>query len=279
MRFIAEVSATAVRKVDPFDSCRDLLVAAHDHGRRLSGQLGVAETHRETRRRKDEKRADKLLHRLLPGGVYAELVESGDSEPRYYPEAVLFFSDFVGFTKIAAALTPRPVIEELSDLFASFVSIMAKHGCERIETIGDAYVAVAGLDVEIPGEKKAGSAIRMVRAAISIQEYLAERNEKATAIGGSQFVARIGVHRGPIIGGIVGRARVRYGIFGDAVNTTQRLEDACTPGGICVSPALRDALEASDSAEFSLIPNSTVEAKGKGLLKVWNVERRGVVSS
>lgn len=77
-----------------------------------------------------------------------------------------------------------------------------------------------------------------------------------------------------------GHHRIRFGIFGDAVNTTQRLEAACRSGGICVSRELRDALAgALEKAEFSLIPDLTVEAKGKGSLKVWYVERAAVPSA
>ncbi len=244
-------------------------------------QLGAAETHRETQRRKEEKRTDKLLRGLLPGAAYAELVQSGESTPRYYPDAVVFFSDFVGFTKIAAALTPRQVIEELSDLFASFDSIMTAHGCERIETIGDAYLAVAGLNTESSNsvdsaDRKRDNAVRMAGAAIEIQEYLLERNKNAGEVGGSQFVARIGLHDGPIIGGIVGRERIRYGIFGDAVNTAQRLETACDPGGICISQSMHEILSgAPGGSAFEITPHGEITLKGKGAMNVWYLWRAG----
>ena len=78
----------------------------------------------------------------------------------------------------------------------------------------------------------------------------------------------------------MGRNRIRFGIFGDAVNTTQRLDAACRPGGICVSRELRDALAAApETAEFSLVPDSAVEAKGKGTIRVWYVERAAAPSA
>ncbi len=144
---------------------------------------------------------------------------------------------------------------------------------QRIETIGDGYLAVSGLTSE-PEPEENGPAVRLVRAALDIQDYLDERNRRADELGGPKFQARIGLHLGGIIGGIVGRNRIRFGIFGDAVNTTQRLEAACRPGGICVSGELRDALAAApDAGEFALVPEGTAKAKGKGTLKVWYVER------
>ena len=193
-----------------------------------SMQLGAAETQRETERRKEQKRADQLLRGIVPGGVYSELVHSSEAAPRYYPDAAIFFSDFVGFTKIAAALTPRQLIEELSDLFANFDLIMAAP----------------------------------------------ERNKQAAEIGGSQFVARIGVHSGPIIGGIVGRERIRYGIFGDAANTTQRLEAACEPGSVCVSESIHELLSSSPyGSDFTMTAGGTIKPKGKSEMKTWYLRR------
>jgi adenylate cyclase len=192
-----------------------------------------------------------------------------EAEPRYYPDAIVFFSDFAGSTRIASALTPRQVIEELSNLFANFDLIMTKHDCERIETIGDAYLAVAGLGAE---NATCNAALRMTRAAVAIQEYLSARNEQAEKVGGSRFEARIGIHDGPIIGGIVGRERIRYGIFGDAVNTAQRLEAACAPGGVLVSDSLRSRLlDCESPLRLALESAGEITPKGKAPVKVWTV--------
>jgi len=189
---------------------------------------------------------------------------------------VVFFSDFAGFTRIASALTPRQVLEELSDLFANFDSIMEENGCERIETIGDAYLAVAGLKPESGPDVFREDARRMARAALAIQAYLRERNRKAGELGGSQFEARIGLHDGPIIGGVVGRDRIRYGIFGDAVNTASRLETACTPGEVCVSDSLRELLcHDAGGSEFLLTSAGEITPKGKGAMKVWSLATAG----
>jgi class 3 adenylate cyclase len=234
---------------------------------RSAVQLGAAETNLKAERRKVEQRAHRILRGILPENVFQEVVEHGESAPRFFPPAVVFFSDFAGFTKIASALTPRQVIEELSDLFGHFDEIMRQHGCDRIETIGDAYLAVAGLR---EGADLSGNAVRMAQAALAIQEYLAERNRLAGEVGGSRFIARIGIHAGPIIGGIVGRERIRYGIFGDTVNTAQRLEAACEPGNILVSAPVRDAINGA-AEPFELVQSETITPKGKGSIKTWEI--------
>ncbi len=118
----------------------------------------------------------------------------------------------------------HPVIEELSDMFGRFDAIMADNRCEHIETIGDGYLAVTSLAPDRPDSEPSVDAARMANAALGIQDYLLQRNQSAAEIGGTQSLARIGLHSGPIIGGMVGRGRLRYGIFGDSTHTTQRFE-------------------------------------------------------
>jgi class 3 adenylate cyclase len=258
-----------------------------EHIQRMSDereQRQALEGQRQIEMRNRHQRVDSALRAVLPEHAYHELAESGESEPRHYPKAVVFTSDFAGFTRIASALTPRQVIEELSDLFANFDSIMSANECDRVETIGDAYLAVAGLrstspaevriDLTIHDDRPCEDAHRMARAAIAIQAYLGERNKRASELGGSQFVARIGLHSGPIVGGVVGRDRIRYGIFGDAVNTSQRLEAACKPGEVSVSEVVFSMLGRESSSEFKLSPAGEITPKGKGPMKVWTLGAR-----
>jgi len=241
---------------------------------RGSAQLRAATLMQNVESTRRVQRADEILKGVLPSSVYEEVVRTGDVAARYFPMAVLFLSDFAGFTRIASALTPRQVIEELSDMFGNFDRIMEENGCERIETIGDGYLAVAGLK-ENPATTAAEPAtelgVRMVRAALQIQDYLAERNARTQAIGGSLFHARIGLHAGPILGGLVGRERLRYGIFGDPTNTVQRFEAACVPGRITVSESVYKLLSDGQAADLALDVRESIEAKGKGSLKAWEV--------
>lgn len=112
------------------------LVEEMDKAARESGpiQLGALETRRSVEKQKQEQRADKLLRAIVPHQAYVELIESGESAPRYYPNTVVFFSDFAGFTRIAAALSPRQIIEELSDLFETNTPASSAVRCSKHES-------------------------------------------------------------------------------------------------------------------------------------------------
>ena len=239
---------------------------------RLSARAGIFSLSDEIRKLQNQKkqndtkakRDDALLRAILPPTAYDELGESGSREARYYDNVGIFYSDFADFTEIANGIPPRYLMGVLSDIFDEFDRIMGDHGCERIEAIGDAYLAVSGLtpvDDAMP---------RIARAAIEIGISLDARNLRHRSLGVPQFVARTGLHCGSIIGGLVGNDRLRYAIFGDAVNTTQRLEAGCVPGEITISETAAELLRGT--AEFSLRQRAPVHAKGKGPLRAWVLE-------
>jgi class 3 adenylate cyclase len=214
------------------------------------------------------RRSDSLLRGILPPSAYAEFEQTGECRARHLEHVAIFYSDFAGFTQIAAGMHPDQLVDVLGELFGAFDRIMAEHGCERVETIGDAYLAVAGLDAA--DERSTGSRVAdMVRAALDVARYLTGRNGEFRALGAPEFHARIGVHAGSIVGGLVGTERVRYAVFGDAVNTSQRLEAGGKPGIVTVSAQVREALRGTDGIE--LIERPVISAKGKGDLPVWEV--------
>ncbi|TVQ23454.1 MAG: adenylate/guanylate cyclase domain-containing protein [Spirochaetaceae bacterium] len=232
----------------------------NDQIARLRDEYGDA---KETARR-----SDSLLRGILPPSAYAEFQQTGECRARHLEGVAIFYSDFAGFTQIAAGMHPDQLVDILGQLFGAFDRIMAEHGCERVETIGDAYLAVAGLDAT--DERSTGSRVAdMVHAAIEVARYLIGRNGEFRALGTPEFQARIGVHAGSIVGGLVGTERVRYAIFGDAVNTAQRLEAGGQPGSVTVSAEAREAILGTDGIE--LIERPAVSAKGKGDLQVWEV--------
>ena len=212
------------------------------------------------------RRSDTLLRGILPPSAYAEFQQTGECRARHIERVAIFFSDFAGFTQIAAGMHPDQLVDVLGQLFGAFDRIMVEHGCERVETIGDAYLAVAGLDVSEERSFECRVA-DMVRAAVDVARYLVGRNGEFRALGAPEFQARIGVHTGSIVGGLVGTERVRYAVFGDAVNTAQRLEAGGRPGAVTVSAAVRDAVDGVDG--IGLIERPAISAKGKGDLPVW----------
>jgi class 3 adenylate cyclase len=228
--------------------------------------------------REKRERDDAMLKAMLPPSAYREREREGSCRARYFENAAVFFSDFAGFTQIAAGIPPRQLVDALGEIFDKFDVIMARNGCERIEVIGDAYLAVCGLaevSADSDGDRQATmpsdcSVARLARAAIEIVRFLAERNRTDAAIGGPQFVARIGLHTGPVVGGLVGGERLRYAIFGDTVNTAQRLQAGARPGEVTASDTVAGILRRF--ADFSLRGRPSIEAKGKGTLEAWVVD-------
>ncbi|MEL7159339.1 MAG: adenylate/guanylate cyclase domain-containing protein [Bacteroidota bacterium] len=206
--------------------------------------------------REERQRSEELLLNILPVTVAAELKETGKATVRRYDAATVMFSDFKGFSALAAQLPPEQLIGHLDEAFRAFDEIVARHGVEKIKTIGDAYMCVGGLPLEI-----ADHAIRTVRAALEMQAYLR---------GHEHFAARIGIHTGPVVAGVVGKHKFVYDIWGDTVNQASRLEVAGEAGRVAISRAVRDAL----GEEFICTPAGTFQAKNIGELERFFVVAR-----
>ena len=166
------------------------------------------------------------------------------------------FADLVDFTSAAARISPRELIEELTGLFNAFDGIVSRHGAERIKTIGDAYLAVCGMP--IPSLDHAQT---MVRVGLDFLEFLARHNREA----GKSCQARIGVHTGPVIGGIVGRQHYLYDIFGDAVNTAVRVQSAARPMSLLITPKTYHLVKDL----FPFTPKGLVDLKGRGPMELY----------
>jgi class 3 adenylate cyclase len=202
----------------------------------------------------EEARSQRLLRNILPERVIVELRETGVSQPECFEEVTVFFSDIVDFTASSATMSPAELIAELSDIFSQFDRIFVKNGCERIKTIGDAYMSVSGLST--PDPEHAG---HILDAALGVRAYLIERNRTARF----RWQMRFGIHSGAVTGGIVGTEKYIYDIFGDTVNTASRMEKYSEPMRIRLSEATMKLT--ADRFDFSDI--GEIEVKGKGMMK------------
>lgn len=205
-------------------------------------------------------KTEELLANILPEKVISDLKEKGRSEPHLFKNVTVLFSDFVDFTKFSTTISPKTLINELSDIFTAFDEIIEKHNCERIKTIGDAYMAVCGM----PNEDSA-HAKNIVMAALEMREYLKQRNTVSKYI----WENRIGIHSGPVVGGIVGVKKYLYDIFGDTVNTASRVETASEAMHITVSQSTHDLI----SDYFELSSKRLVKLKGKKDMNLYFVNK------
>ncbi|MCW5752234.1 MAG: adenylate/guanylate cyclase domain-containing protein [Alphaproteobacteria bacterium] len=180
---------------------------------------------------KQKERVEKLLLNIMPRSVYEELKDFGTTTPRRFDSASVLMLDFVGFSEMAVQADPGTVVAELNDIFTSFDRIVETFGCERIKTIGDAYVAVAGLP-----EPEGEDTVNLARAALRMRRYLERRNSAHQ----TAWVARIGIATGTVIGSLVGIQKYVYDIFGPAVNLAARLEHHSQPAEITICADTND---------------------------------------
>ncbi|MBT4426775.1 MAG: adenylate/guanylate cyclase domain-containing protein, partial [Rhodospirillaceae bacterium] len=154
---------------------------------------------RELQKEKD--RVEKLLLNIMPKSVYEEMKDYGSTTPQRFEMASVIMLDFVDFTEMAISRDPTALIAELNDIFSAFDRIVELFGCERIKTIGDAYMAVSGMP-----EETADHAQNIAKVALRVKRYLEKRN----AANPQDWRCRIGINTGPIIGSIVGVQKYVY---------------------------------------------------------------------
>lgn len=163
---------------------------------------------------REKERTESLLHNILPIEVAKELLETGSVKPARFEDVSILFTDFKEFTNIVVTIPTRKLISQLNELFSEFDDIMEAEGIEKIQTVGDAYLAASGLPEEVPDH-----ALRCIRAAKKMIDFLNRRNETSAI----KWKIRIGIHSGPIAAGVVGKKKFAYDIFGDTINTASGL--------------------------------------------------------
>ncbi|MEM1323590.1 MAG: adenylate/guanylate cyclase domain-containing protein [Bacteroidota bacterium] len=240
-----------------------LVIGGLLYSRKLNRQLNqknIAIEQQKTEISAEKKKSDELLLNILPESVAAELKETGKAAPKRYENVTVMFTDFKDFTPLVASIPVATLIEELNDIFSCFDDILEANEIEKIETIGDAYLAVCGLPQENPEH-----AIRCVNAAHQMLEYLKERNHNSTI----QWRMRVGIHTGPVVAGVVGKKKFAYDVFGDSVNTASRIESNGEPGRINISQTTYEQLK--DQSDLHFESRGRIAAKGKGEINMWFV--------
>jgi adenylate cyclase len=207
--------------------------------------------------------ADALLANILPGPVAERLKERpGERIADSVPEASVLFSDLVGFTSLAQRLGVTRTVALLDAIVTQFDRLAAAHGVEKIKTIGDGYMAVAG--VSRPGPDHLA---RLARLALSLPECVAQ----LSAAHGVALQIRIGIASGPLMAGVIGADKFSYDVWGETVNLAARLESHGLPGEIQVSAAVKAAL----GDGFRCEPRGEIEVKGVGRIETWLLKGEG----
>lgn len=210
----------------------------------------------------EKQKSEDLLLNILPAKTAEELMKNGRANAYRHEQVTVFFSDFVSFTAIASKLEPEKLVTELDHCFRTFDEIVASYGLEKIKTIGDAYLFIGGHQGN-PNQ----AAIDCVRAARDIQAFLRSHAATAKVQNRPTFRARIGLHSGPLVAGVVGTHKFAYDIWGETVNIAARMETNGIPESIVVSDATYKLIR----SEFACRPYKTfVEHELE--VKMWEVE-------
>ena len=201
--------------------------------------------------------ADELLHALLPKKAADEIRSFGTVIPRRYENVAVLFCDVTNFTAYCDKHEPEDVVSRLDALFVIFERVVAKHGLEKIKTIGDGFMAVAGLLHKVDDPIAAAVRCGLEMATTLIDAHLG-------------WEVKVGVHAGPVVAGVVGQERYQFDIWGDTVNVAARMVEMSPPGSVA---ATREIFELV-AREFHGDPLGELEIKGKGMISVFSMRPR-----
>ena len=211
----------------------------------------------------ERQRSENLLLNILPSSIAEELKKYGQAPTRRYDSVSVLFADFKNFTLISETLTPEELVSELDYCFKGFDKIVGKYNLEKIKTIGDAYMCAGGL----PDPFQAPP-INVIKAAMEMQSFLQEHKRQRQSEGRLFFEARIGIHTGPIIAGVVGEKKFAYDIWGDTVNVAARMESSSDAGKVNISSSTYHLIKDQFKCEY----RGKISVKNKGEVDMYWVE-------
>jgi adenylate cyclase len=208
--------------------------------------------------RRESERQRALLHNTLPAHIAERLLKDETTVADLHENVGILFLDIVAFTAVASDMEPRHLVDLLNKVFSICDDIAQQYALTKIKTIGDAYLAVSGLS-----NASEQHVANLARAAAEIQMRLQKQD----------LVVRIGLHCGPVIAGVIGKERLQYDIWGDAVNVAARMEQTCEPGRIQCSEAMAEQLlRSADGSALHVQLRGEMEIKGKGRMRTYWLE-------
>lgn len=207
--------------------------------------------------------SDKLLHNILPDQIARRLKSDEPVIADNYEAVSVLFADVVDFTPMSADMPPAQLVGLLNDVFSTFDGFVKDLGLEKIKTVGDGYMAAAG----VPAARR-DHAHAIAELALRMRDHVSVHH-----FTGHRISLRIGINSGPVVAGVVGTHKFAYDLWGDVVNMASRMESEGVPGSIQITPATYELLR----HEFVCEPRGPITVKGKGEMKTYLLRsRRGV---
>jgi class 3 adenylate cyclase/HD superfamily phosphodiesterase len=210
-----------------------------------------------------DRRINQLLGNIFPQNVLNDLNTTGKFSPKRIEEGVVLFTDFVAFSKIAKHQKPMELLHQLEEYFNKFDEIVERYKLEKVKTIGDAYMALAGVT-----ESNKKPAVRACLAAIEMRDYIINRKQLAIATNQEFWEIRIGLHSGPLVAGIIGSKKISFDVWGDTVNIAARAEQNSEENSISIT----DRIAGHVLPYFDLIHRGEIEIKYGGQVDMFFLE-------
>lgn len=248
-----------------------LIIALFTYGRfRSSRKAKISLEEKNKIIEKERENSENLLLNILPQNIAQELKEHGKARARRFDQVTVLLTDFKNFTRMAERLTPEELVDELDKCFKAFDFIIQQYpDIEKIKTIGDAYMCASGLS------NRGAYPDSMIRAALEMQQFLDEQKLENSRMGKPFFEARIGIHTGPVVAGVVGVKKFAYDIWGETVNVAARMESSCEEGRINISHTTYQWIAARFECEY----RGKIEAKNMGSVDMYYVVRENAQSA
>lgn len=213
----------------------------------------------------ERQRTEELLLNILPQPIAERLKLEPHTIADQFSEATVLFADVVGFTQLSSRISAAELVVLLNRLFSMFDELAEKHGAEKIKTIGDAYMVVAGLPMP-----RSDHAEAIADFALDMQGAVARFNVEQN----QSFSIRIGINTGPVVAGVIGIKRFIYDLWGDTVNIASRMESHGIAGGIQVSEFTYERLQ----QQYLFEKRGAIEVKGKGEMTTYLLTGKRTVS-
>jgi len=210
---------------------------------------------------RERQRSEHLLQSVLPPSIAERLKDHPGAIADRVDEATVLFADICGFTPMATDAPPDEVVRLLNEIFSVFDELTTHLGLEKIKTIGDAYMVAANLPKPRADHTQAIAELALM---------MMKRAETLVGLDGEPLRLRIGIHRGPVVAGVIGSRKISYDVWGDTVNLASRMESHGEPGRIQVSDAVHDVL----TEAYDLSPRGEVAIKGRTTMVTWFLEGR-----
>jgi len=200
-----------------------------------------------------------------PDSIAARLQARPDVAADSFADVTVLIADIVGFTDLTPAVSSERLALLLDGIFATFDGLAQERGLKKVKTLGNSYMAVAGVPVTASDH-----AVRAAHLALDMIAALDRFNERSE----HSLQVRIGIATGPVVAGVIGKRMYLYDVWGDAVNTASRMESHGVAGRVTVSESTRRLL----GEPFSLEDRGALEVEGQGELKTWFVSGRNGAS-